>query len=164
MFANAVFSPDRVYRYSLRRVWDSSQPLAMFVGLNPSTADETHDDPTIRRIVGFARGWGYGGVIVVNLFAYCATNPRQLRRVPDPVGPENDEWIIHCQAEAALVVAAWGNEGTYLARAGEVLPLLHAPHALAVTQTGQPAHPLFLPGDLIPAKYSILSSPKMIKG
>ena len=155
MFADAVLSPDRVYRYSLRRVWEPSTPLVMFVGLNPSTADETQDDPTIRRCIGFARKWSFGGMIVVNLFAYRATNPRELRCVADPIGPDNDTWVMRGQEETALVVAAWGNGGIYRGRAEEVLPMLRHPHALAINKTGQPAHPLFLPRKVNLRRYSI---------
>lgn len=137
-----------MYRYTLRRIWDTALPQVMFVGLNPSTADETHDDPTIRRCVGFARRWGYGGIIVVNLFAFRATDPRVLRGAEDPVGPENDQWIVWCQEEAARVVAAWGNGGTFRGRAEEVLPRLREPFALAINHTGQPAHPLFIRGEV----------------
>ena len=154
MFVDAVFSPDRVYRYALRRMWDSSSPIVLFVGLNPSTADESKDDPTIRRCVGFARRWGFGGIWMTNLFAYRATHPRELRRVADPVGPENDEWILRSQEECTLVVAAWGNGGRYRNRVGAVLPLLKNSHCLAVNQSGQPAHPLFLRGDIMPTRFS----------
>lgn len=148
--STATFSPCRTYRYFLCRRWEPALPLVMFVGLNPSTADETRDDPTLRRCAGFARAWGFGGVILVNLFAYRASDPRALHHAPDPLGPENDAWLVQGQEEAALVVAAWGNGGAYRGRAGEIRPRLRDPHALAVNQTGQPAHPLFLRGSLKP--------------
>lgn len=138
-----------MYRYTLRRSWDTQLPVVLFVGLNPSTADETHDDPTIRRCMGFARRWGYGGLIVVNLFAFRATNPRALRGANDPVGPENDAWILRGQAEAERVVTAWGNGGTFRGRAEEVLPRLREPYALGINQSGQPVHPLYVRGNVM---------------
>jgi hypothetical protein len=137
-----------MYRYTLRRTWEPDLPVVLFVGLNPSTADETHDDPTIRRCVGFARRWGYGGLIVVNLFAWQTTDPRALRKAIDPVGLENDAWILRGQEEADRVVAAWGNGGTFRGRAGEVLPRLREPYALGINQSGQPVHPLYVRGDV----------------
>ena len=100
----AMFSPCRSYRYSLWRTWDSQKPIVVFIGLNPSTADETVNDPTMRRCIGFARLWGYGGMVVVNLFAYCATKPTVLRHVADPVGKDTDSWIYTlCQYVARQV-------------------------------------------------------------
>lgn len=87
---SAVLSADRRYRYGLFRIWDLERPLAMFVGLNPSTADETDDDPTIRRCVRFASDWQYGGLIMANLFAYRATSPRDLPDGEEAVGALND--------------------------------------------------------------------------
>src|SRR5262245_38555366 len=93
MLRSAVFSPCRKYRYSLTRIWDAERPNVMFVGLNPSTADDQVDDPTVRRCIGFARKWRFGGMIIVNLFAYRSTDPNRLQEILDPVGPENDEHI-----------------------------------------------------------------------
>lgn len=117
---SAIFSEDRVYRYALERRWGSG-PFVLFVMLNPSTADEHVDDQTIRRCVGFARDWGYGGLIVANLFAFRATDPRELATVEDPVGPDCDVWLDTCSARSALVVVAWGSHRRAAWRAGEVL-------------------------------------------
>ena len=87
---SADFSACGTYRYALRRIWLPAAPQVLFIGLNPSTADEKSDDPTIRRCLGFARSWGYGGLIVANLFAYRATAPSALREARDPIGPLND--------------------------------------------------------------------------
>ena len=140
----ATFSADGRYRYRLWRRWDRARPVVAFVMLNPSTADATRDDPTIRRCISFARAWGFGGVEVVNLFAYRATDPRVLRRARDPVGPGNDRQIARACREAALVVAAWGasHAGD---RAAHVLRRLSAPRCFGTTRSGQPAHPLYLP-------------------
>ncbi len=89
----AVLSADGVYRYRLWRTWDASKPTLAFLMLNPSTADATEDDPTIRRCLGFAKEWGYGSLVVVNLFALRSPNPDALRENDDPVGPENGEHL-----------------------------------------------------------------------
>ncbi|MEP0894347.1 DUF1643 domain-containing protein [Leptolyngbya boryana FACHB-1624] len=85
----------------------------MFVGLNPSTADETHDDPTIRRCTKFAKDWGYSGLCMTNLFAYRATDPKEMIASVDSIGLENDQYLLEYAARAGIVVAAWGNHGTH---------------------------------------------------
>ena len=150
----AEFSPCGLYRYSLKRVWAAELPSVLFVGLNPSTADAEGDDPTIRRCIAYGRYWGYGGVVVVNLFAYRATRPADLFRAEDPVGPGNDLALAHSQEGAGLVVAAWGNHGARLRRAAEVLPGLKNPHFLRINRSGQPAHPLYLPGNILPRRFT----------
>jgi hypothetical protein len=87
---DAKFSACRKYRYALWRTWDESKPNVMIIGLNPSTADENENDPTITRCINFAKSWGYGGVCVTNLFAYCATVPSDMKESNDPIGSEND--------------------------------------------------------------------------
>lgn len=144
----ADFSPCRTYRYSLTRRWDDVLPNVMFIGLNPSTADETEDDPTIRRCIGFAKDWGFGGLIMANLFAFRATDPKVMKRAADPVGPENDKWLWELYGRAKLVIAAWGNDGAFLERGGEVLAMLnHDVCQLGYTRSGQPKHPLYLRSD-----------------
>ena len=90
---DAVLSECKKYRYMLRRVWDRTKPACLFIGLNPSTADATVDDPTIRRCVGFADSWGYGELVVGNLYAFRATKPKDMFNQDDPVGPFNDLWL-----------------------------------------------------------------------
>jgi hypothetical protein len=119
-----------------------------FIGLNPSTADEGRDDPTIRRCLGFARRWGFGLLEVVNVYGLCATEPRALWDAPDPVGPENDRVLSAVLERADLVVAAWGVH----ARRERIAELRWALedveiHALGLTQGGAPRHPLYLPAD-----------------
>lgn len=145
MQRTAVISRDGTYRYALRRTWDSAGPVVLFVGLNPSTADNRVDDPTIRRCIQFSGDWGFGGLVVANLFAFRTSSPRVLRRVADPIGPRNDAWLRRLVDEAEVVVAAWGNHGDYLSRDREVMRLLRRPRCLAVTKRGQPKHPLYIP-------------------
>jgi hypothetical protein len=102
-------------RYALWREWDIfNSDYVMFIGLNPSTADETRDDPTIRRCIGFAQDWGYGAVCMTNLFAYRARDPLVMKSAVDTIGPENDQWLAFCAKEASMIVAAWGVDGRSL--------------------------------------------------
>lgn len=151
--APARFSPDRVYRYRLERV---VAPFATgrvcFIMLNPSTADETQDDPTIRRCMDYTKRWGYRRLVVVNLFAYRATDPRVLRKVPDPSGPENDHEIVEAAQAAELVVGAWGAHGGWRNTGRNVTALLRSRgvtvKALGLTKGGEPVHPLYQRADL----------------
>jgi hypothetical protein len=143
MISSAQFSCCRTYRYSLRRIW-SERPLVLFVGLNPSTADETTDDPTVRRCIGFARRWRHGGLLLVNLFAYRSTDPAGLKRASDPIGPENDAAILDCCQSVTRVVVAWGVHGILEYRDRQVLSLLSRPYCLGLTKSGAPRHPLYL--------------------
>lgn len=143
----AILSSCGTWRYTLERVWDESELLVVFVLLNPSTADAEVDDATLRRGVGFARAWGYGGVVFVNLFAFRSTDPKNLSHDRDGmVGPENDRHILEQVARADRVVLAWGANGDHLHRDEEVLklledfPLWH----LGLTKGGHPKHPLRL--------------------
>jgi hypothetical protein len=140
----AVFSPCRTWRYSLVRELDGGGGGAVvFVGLNPSTADESLDDPTTRRCVGFARAWGYARLELVNLFAYRATRPASLITAVDPVGPLNLDAVRAAVDRAAFVVCAWGNHGLGPA-ADAVLELVRGPHCLGLTARGAPRHPLYV--------------------
>lgn len=140
----AAFSECRRYRYMLARIWSQKKPFCLFVCLNPSTADEQTDDPTIRRCIGFAESQGASGMVMVNLFAYRSTDRSQLDKVSDPVGPENDYWIKKYSELSSLTIIAWGNDGSLNKRDQEVLPLLKNPHCLGVTKAGHPRHPLYL--------------------
>lgn len=151
MIRQTIFSPCRTYRYSLWRECIGGEGYAMFVGLNPSTADETQDDPTIRRCIAFAKAWGYAGLCMTNLFAFRATDPKDMKAAADPVGPDNNKHIGILAQRAGVVVAAWGANGTHLGRDAEVLAMLdQALHCLALTKDGHPCHPLYLKKTLIP--------------
>lgn len=150
----AVLSEDGLYRYFLSRTWDKRGKIIVIVGLNPSTADASIDDPTIRRCVRFAKDWGGGSLWMVNLFAYRATDPSMLRKAADPIGPENDQWLTMAVDHAHLAVAAWGNHGSLFGRAAGVYTKFPGKfHALSVTQQGMPGHPLYLRADSIPRPY-----------
>lgn len=155
--SDALFSPCRRWRYRLLRQWDARKPYANFLMLNPSTADETKLDPTCTRCRDFAEAWGYGALIVTNLFAWRATDPQDMKKAEDPVGPENDEHIVEVALGAGVVVCAWGNHGIFQDRVNQVLALLRFRgaklHALKITGAGQPAHPLYLPAELRPIPF-----------
>lgn len=160
------FSPCRKYRYTLWRDWPMelgldtdpdraalSKHYVQFIGLNPSTADDTQDDPTMRRCIDFAKRWGYGAFCMTNLFAFRATDPRDMKAHATPIGDENDRWIAEIASGAHIVIAAWGNDGVHLDRAARVMKALPLLHCLKVTNTGQPSHPLYLPSSLKPIIY-----------
>ena len=142
--SGAVFSPCRTWRYVLWRRWADGR-MAAFIGLNPSTADEQEDDATIRRCIGFARRWQCSGFYMLNLFAYVATYPRDLRLAADPIGPENDAALELYAGLADPLVAAWGGDGHELQRTRQVLSRLQAAdvplHCLGRTKDGAPRHP-----------------------
>jgi hypothetical protein len=132
----------------------------MFIGLNPSTADEVRDDPTIRRCIRFAKDWGYSAVCVANLFAYRATRFVELKAQPEPIGIENNAWLRQLANMADLIVAAWGVNGIYRKRDEQVLQLLpETVMCLRQTKSGQPQHPLYLPAWMRPFLYR--GSPKL---
>ena len=150
--SGATFSPCRRWRYLLWRRWNASKPVANFLMLNPSTADEMKLDPTCSRARDFAERWGYGALIVTNIFAFRNTDPSQMRTAKDPVGPGNVAAIVHSAKASAIVVCAWGNHGRHLERSARIRELLkgHKLHTLRVNANGEPAHPLYLPGKLKP--------------
>lgn len=157
MLATAVMDRSRTYRYLLTRIWDTSTAPMVWIMLNPSTADALSDDPTIRRCLSFARREKCGGIVVVNLFGLRSTDPRALRDHADPVGPHNDVFLRHAAA-LGPVVAAWGAGGAMGDRAETVTRALTDAgvplKALGVTSTGQPRHPLYLPGNTVLAPYT----------
>jgi len=127
----------------------------MIVGLNPSTADETEDDPTLIRCINFAKSWGFGGVCMANLFAFRATDPSDMMAANEPVGSENDTWLNKLPKDAGIVVAAWGNNGGYLDRSTQVKNILPELHYIKMNKSGEPAHPLYLKASLKPVPMEI---------
>jgi len=156
IYKNASFSSSRKYRYSLSRIWDKHKKHVLFIGLNPSTADEEVDDPTVLRCLNYAKNWGYGGFRMVNLFAYRTTFPSNLKQVKYPVGKDNDKYIIKLSKKADITIAAWGNNGNLYSRDKQVLSLVSNLMCLKVNKSGQPAHPLYLKKDLKLTKFTRL--------
>lgn len=146
---DAYFSADKLYRYHLARTWDKQKPRMMFIGLNPSTADHTKLDPTLRRVVGFADREGCGGIMMANLFAFRATRPGDMKAAGDPVGPINDWWLKTAARWASKIVVGWGTHGGFNNRDVQVERLLAGADllCLGLTGGGHPRHPLYLPKD-----------------
>ncbi|MGT2908259.1 DUF1643 domain-containing protein [Streptococcus dentiloxodontae] len=116
----------------------------LFIGLNPSTADETVDGPTIRRCISFGKSWGYGGLYMTNLFAYRSTDPINLWAVDDPIGDDNDYYILNYAEISDEIVACWGNSGFYQHRSKEISNLLEEIYCFGQNKSGEPEHPLYL--------------------
>jgi hypothetical protein len=140
----AVFTDDRKYRYLLWRIWSKTQKPLLFIGLNPSTATELKDDPTITRIIKRAYNAGFGGLIMANLYAFIATNPKLLLGNGDFVGAENDDYIKQSIKLSAKTVCGWGSFKPVKNRAIEVLKMIPEPYCLGINSDGQPKHPLYV--------------------
>lgn len=150
----AVYSDCERYRYLLTRIWNPDGRRALFIMLNPSTATEVQNDPTVERCERRARALGFGAFRVTNIFAFRATDPKVMRATADPVGPENDAAILQSLPWADQVICAWGAHGAHLGRGPAVeallrqagVPLWH----LGLTQAGAPKHPLYIGYDRQP--------------
>ncbi|KUF12706.1 DUF1643 domain-containing protein [Pseudoponticoccus marisrubri] len=143
--STALYSPCERYRYGLRRVWDPAGPELLFVMLNPSTATEAANDPTIERCQRRALRLGFGGMRIANLFAFRATRPEDLRRAEDPVGPENAALLAGWSAGADVTIAAWGVHGALQGQGAAIAPQLAGDvRHLGLTRDGHPRHPLYV--------------------
>ena len=159
----ATFSDDRVYRYLLWRIWDRSRLPVAFIGLNPSTADEVKNDPTVTRCIRYAERWGAGGLLMLNIFGFRSTDPKLLYLHLEPIGSGNDEAIRSVMHQASQVICACGTHGKLLDRWKSVHSLLQNEAdlirqsgatpppicSLGTNQDGTPKHPLYLRGDLV---------------
>ena len=154
-----VFSPDRRYRYTLVHRWDElldpGRGIA-WIGLNPSTADEHRLDPTLRRIRDFSAAWGYAFFVMLNLFAWRATDPADMQAASDPIGPDNDRWIAQWSGKVDRVVLGWGEHGVHLDRDRQVLALLERrkTYCLERNASGQPKHPLYVARKAVPVPFA----------
>lgn len=157
MKKGAIFSNDRKYRYALWRTWDDELPEVLFIGLNPSNANEKKDDPTMIRVIGFARDWGYGGVVMMNLFGLVSSKPKVLTQYDDPVGPDNDLWLNYQVERKCDVIFAWGAFKHAKKRAETVAKMFQHPKCLGFNKDGSPKHPLFLPANIKPMPYVVYS-------
>ena len=156
----ATISDDNMYRYTLSRIWDENKDLVMFLMLNPSTADDKVNDPTIRRCINYAKSWNYGGVLVTNLFAYRSTYPKKLLEISDPIGPENLNYLENLNERVSMCVCSWGKSLTVdklLKKFPNYKPLSkinsHKLRYLELSKDGTPKHPLYLKKDILPNKY-----------
>lgn len=144
---NAVFSDCKKYRYALWRIWDEAKPKVMFVGLNPSTANETSDDPTIKRVCLIAKNNGYGGIYMMNCFPFVSTNPDNLWKL-DGVA-ENEKWLKRIALKCKTVVFAWGNFDVVKRLGVDYILSQWFPNAKAlhINKNGSPKHPLYCKSD-----------------
>ncbi len=146
--STAIYSDCERYRYSLTRVWDAGGRKALFVMLNPSTATEVQNDPTVERCERRARTLGFGAFQVTNIFAWRDTDPRKMRAAAEPVGPANDSAILEGAAWADQVIAGWGTHGEHLGRGAAVATLLRGTekplYHLGLSKAGHPKHPLYI--------------------
>jgi hypothetical protein len=159
MTTGATFSTDRKYRYVLWRDWDLSKPVVVFIMLNPSTADELENDPTVERCERRAKKMGYGGLVVLNLFAFRATDPKELYSCLDPIGIQNDEAIANqvmkAHKEGGIIICGWGTHGKLFSRGQKVLARFSLifgikPYYLELNKDGTPKHPLYISYNIKP--------------
>ena len=165
---DAVFSPCRRYRFALMRRWADGDwfgevegGLLNFIGVNGSTADELLNDPTVERMERRARSWGFGCLIVTNLFGWRSTNPKVLKTVDDPVGEQNDAAILEWAKRSKLVLCGWGLNGKLHRRDEKVMAMFArekiTTHCLRLCNDGSPEHPLYIPYSTKPKPYSLTS-------
>ncbi|QKF64914.1 DUF1643 domain-containing protein [Campylobacter corcagiensis] len=152
MKSDAIFSKDRAYRYVLTRIWSKKSEeyanMIAFIGLNPSKANENENDRTITKCINFAKSWGYDGIYMLNLFAYVSTSPDNLYNDSiDPIGNENDKFILEYSKKADKVVCVWGNCGSFKNRSKDVLAKLDKKYCLKINKSNEPSHPLYLAAD-----------------
>lgn len=165
LLAPANLSPQRRYRYTLARRTDvldvlSDERICLFIGLNPSTADETVSDPTCTRELNYTADWGYGWYLKLNLFAFRSTDPKAMKALQgrEAIGPDNDAWLYEASEAATIIICAWGTHGRHLGREAEVLKALRQTagdklHTLGRNRDGTPKHPLYLRRGLHPEKF-----------
>ena len=158
--SGAHFSPCGKYRYRLWRQWDKTKRSLVFIGLNPSTADAVQNDPTVERLERRARTMGAGGLTVCNIFAFRATDPKDMKKAEDPVGPLNNDEIAGSVVDSFMTLCGWGAHGSYRERGKDVLVMLRLMkppldlRCLGVTKDGQPKHPLYIGYDVNPKRFA----------
>ena len=156
MNSGAVISKDSKYRYKLWRIWDESKPLILWIMLNPSTADALYDDKTIKKCTNYTYAWDYGGLYVGNLFAYRATEPKELEFASDPIGLENVRHLYSMRKKCSMILCAWGSfsmvkyikEKYYFLEKEELF-------CLGLNKSGEPKHPLYLKSNIIPIEFKM---------
>ncbi len=151
MNSDAIFSKCKTYRYSLTRRW-ADGPIQTWIMLNPSTADEIVNDPTVERCQRRATSYGFGALEVVNIFALRSTDPKLLYGHSDPVGPQNNDHLLSAARRSGQIVCGWGTHGGLNNRGQEIVKVLKDfdLYALAFTKAGEPRHPLYIKYDIAP--------------
>jgi hypothetical protein len=155
IIGEAVFDPSGIYRYWLRREWDTSKNRITFIMLNPSEANADYDDPAVIRCMDFSQKWGFGSMEIVNLFALCTSDPSIMKKHQNPVGPDNDNYIYNTTANSNIIIAAWGNDGAHRNRSSEVLHLIwdYDLYCMGLTKENQPRYPARLTTSTSYVKY-----------
>ena len=153
--SKASFSSDRKYRYELTRIWNPAKPLVGFIGLNPSTGDEVENDPTIWKLSRVAESWGYGGFVIMNLFAFVTPGPEAMKKADEPIGKDTDKRLNEFGQRKDLdkIIAVWGDDGAFMDRGLKVKSMFKQLWVLKLSEAGQPRHPRFLKEDLKPIKW-----------
>ena len=154
----ADFSKCKRYRYTLKRLWNEEKGNVLFISLNPALAEVNENNSTNRRGISFAKDWGYGGVVFCNLFAYRCKTPKELKKVKDPVGEENNKFLISEANKSKLIIFSWGNHGKIMNRNIEVIKLFNKStkvYCLGTTKQKEPKHILYLRKDLKPKIFKI---------
>ena len=146
----AIFSECKKYRYALWRIWDKSKPYIMFIGLNPSTANEFKNDPTFTRVIGFANDWGYGGVYMMNLFSFVTAYPKELQIDEDSL-QINNRWLKVISVKCDRIIFAWGSFKEAEQRSNYILERFKG-FALEINKDGSPKHPLYVKSNIEPIK------------
>lgn len=156
-FSVAQYSDCESYRYALTRTWDETGRKALFIMLNPSTATEVQNDPTVERCERRSRTLGFGAFCVTNIFAWRDTDPRKMRAASEPIGTENDATILGFCPWADQIIAAWGTHGAHLNRGPAMLQILRGVgqplYHLGLTKEGHPKHPLYIAYSQQPEKW-----------
>lgn len=151
MQRTAIFSKDKQYRYQLSRRWDSAKPMVLFVMHNPSTADAYKEDPTLIRIINYAKDWGYGGLYVGNLFPYCSSKPKKDMVLPKVIVTRNHRHIKTMYKQSEQTIFAWGNQ--------QETPQwfkknINYPYCIALSLNNIPKHPLYLKKNRLPKPFN----------
>lgn len=159
VYSEAIYSNDLMHRYSLKRIWDKDKDVITWIMLNPSTATELVNDPTIERCIIRAKSYGFGSCQILNLFAFRATNPHELKVQVEPIGESNNDFILSECSNAGKIICAWGNHGTLANRSEEVLNLIKDfdLYYLRLTSIGQPSHPLYISYEIKPKPCYVLN-------
>jgi hypothetical protein len=158
MKLKCIFSPCKRHRYTLWRVFNQQTwkgDYVQFICLNPSTATDEVDDPTVRRCINYAKSWGYGALCMTNAFSYRATDPEVMKAQEHPTDLANDYWLQMVAKHAGIVVAAWGKDGKFMERDQFIVECISPLHCLGKNKDGTPKHPLYLRKDLKPIRYEI---------
>lgn len=158
--SGAEFSKCGKYRYQLWRIWDTTKPLVMFIGLNPSTANDTTDDPTIRRVKSLTASWGFGGFYMMNLFPFITPYPEELETADHQL-QEYDQLLLQISSRCIKVIFAWGSFKVAQERAETVIRMFPHAECLQINKDGSPKHPLYCKSNTKPLPYRLLYRPAM---